>query len=178
MKWLCVALALLRCSSSQGGGKLLKKYIKGKRTQFLPELSAENSSVSLKIQNITESAVGLFYCVTWSEREKQDGRGYLLFSDEVRPSPPSPQGSGEQRWVLLAAACPVCVLVAAASLVACVRLRRRAQEGAGEDGRDVGVEEEDAGLHYAALDIPTRCKRMKTSQVQDQSSTYSAVKHM
>ncbi|XP_018615765.2 uncharacterized protein LOC108939114 [Scleropages formosus] len=155
---------------------------------YIAEFNKENNSISLNILNIRASDLGLFYCLTTSGSMKYIGHGHLLYRERssstttvVQPSPPSPpppERTKEKCWVLLAAVCPVCVLVTAVPLTACLcwlcyrrngetcspvkpefRCRERGQQERSKDR----VQEEDDGLHYATLDIPAKGKRTKTS---------------
>ncbi|KAI1897041.1 hypothetical protein AGOR_G00079030 [Albula goreensis] len=131
-----------------------------------------NNSISLRIHNISESDLGLFYCSTGTENEFI-GSEIILFQKEAHG----------QCWVLLVSVCPVCAVVTAVLSSACVYwiCRRKGpaceiQQPAAQDGNRDTAQEEDGEVNYATVNIPKLSKR-PVKQVQNESCTYAAVCH-
>ncbi|KAG9331118.1 hypothetical protein JZ751_019977 [Albula glossodonta] len=130
-----------------------------------------NSSISLRIHNISESDLGLFYCSTGTENDFI-GSEIILFQKENSitsstswsSSPPCVNATEAQGqcWVLLVSVCPVCAVVTAVLFSACVYwICRRKGTACCEIQQTASRDEaqEDGGVNYATVNIPKLSKR-------------------
>ncbi|KAG9328042.1 hypothetical protein JZ751_016687, partial [Albula glossodonta] len=154
-----------------------------------------NSSISLRIHNISESDLGLFYCSTGTENDRI-GSEIILFQKENSitsstfptsitsstswsSSPPCVNATEAQGqcWVLLVSVCPVCAVVTAVLFSACVYwICRRKGTARCEIQQTASRDEaqEDRGVNYATVNIPKLSKR-PVKRVQNESCTYATL---
>ncbi|XP_018580936.2 uncharacterized protein LOC108918300 [Scleropages formosus] len=110
------------------------KYFRGFNGQFSTVKNSRNGSIGLRIRNVSDSDLGLFYCTTKFGVPMLVGSGYKLYRAEGPASPTSsppdyvttrPASPGSSAclglshiWAL--ALCPLCALLAALISASCV----------------------------------------------------------
>ncbi|XP_041916485.1 uncharacterized protein LOC121680960 [Alosa sapidissima] len=151
-----------------------------------------NSSV-LRIENITEGDLGLYYCMgtktdVLQKREPIGKTFKVIFEETPLPSAPkspscSPTECGHC-WILLFSLCPICILLTAFISSTCVYCLLRTKGSKKKDLYQGSTNREqsrktDEDLCYASLDITSNRQKPRPKKKRQQNtdfSTYSEVR--
>ncbi|KAJ8359260.1 hypothetical protein SKAU_G00157850 [Synaphobranchus kaupii] len=122
-----VPFIIIAAQDKDSGPDNIIKYFRGYDPRFRVWLLLGNNSVSLEIENLTISDLGLYYCTTTPGVPMLTGFGTrLVLAENHNLSTPNSNGStvltvGSKSgpwvqthcWILLAILCPVCVMLGA-----------------------------------------------------------------
>ncbi|XP_076150370.1 uncharacterized protein LOC143134128 [Alosa pseudoharengus] len=168
--------------------------------RYNPFWNSSSKSYDLMIKNVSESDLGLYYCVTMDTTDKLAVGAHMtsiclsnhsiVTSPGSHPTPPpssNPPPDGGQCWSLLVIWCSVCILLSALISSTCVychfnKAGRQQLESQSDNNTSQSrstKQDEDKDVCYAALEIPTKERRQRPKKKRAENPdlcTYSEVR--